>query len=149
MTHSQTAISEQLITTFFPKQFLVAIQLTPDASETVSPSTQAPAIAPNPQLAHKLRVAREKLQTVDGPQVLKVLAYLRVSCNLMRQMQETPLQSSQDSTLSYSELVKALVAHDRNWWTHCTINSTGCLRSSDEIVDHLLSTIEEFHKIYR
>lgn len=146
MTRQQTVISEQLITTFFPKQFLAAIQPTPDTSETVSPST--PEIASNSQLKHQLRIAREKLQMADGPQVLKVLAYLRISCNLMRQMQETLLQSSQDSMLSYSELVEALLAHDRNWWAYCTINSTACLRSSDTVVDQLLRPIEEFHQIY-
>lgn len=166
MPHQQTVISEQLINTFFPKQFLATIQSTPDTSEAVSSPTPAstpdtseavfsptPAstIVPHTKLAQKLRTAREKLQLADGPQVLKVLAYLRISCNLMRQMQSTPLQmsSAQDLTLIYSELVKALLAHDRHWWTHCTINSTGCLRSPDAVVDHLLSTIEEFHQIYR
>ncbi len=148
MPHQQTVISEQLITTFFPKQFLASIQSIPDAQETIASSVSAP-VVPHPKLAQKLQVAREKLQQADGPQVLKVMAYLRISCNIMRQMPGLSLQNSaEDATLSYSELVKALVAHDRNWWTHCTINSTGCLRSPDAVVDHLLSTIEEFHKVY-
>lgn len=148
MTHQQTVISEQLIATFFPKQFLAAIQLTPDPSETVSPATHASAIASDLQLAPKLRLAREKLQMTDGPQILKVLAYLRISCNLMRQMPGTPQTISAQDPISYSELVKALVAYDRDWWTSCTINSTGCLRSPDAVVDRLLSTIEEFHQMY-
>lgn len=148
MTHQQTVISEQLITTFFPKQFLAAIQLNPDTSEAVSPSTPAPAIALDLQLTPKLRIAREKLQMADGPQILKILAYLRISCNLMRQMAGTPQTASAQDSMSYSELVKALVAYDRAWWTGCTINSTGCLRSPDAVVDGLLSTIEEFHQIY-
>jgi hypothetical protein len=150
MTRQQTVISEQLITTFFPKQFLATIQPIPDIAEPIAPSVSTP-VVPQGTLAQKLQIAREKLQQADGPQVLKVMAYLRISCNIIRQISETSLQTSfaPDKTRSYSELVKALVAHDRNWWAHCTINSTGCLRSSDPIVDCLLSTIEEFHQIYR
>ncbi len=151
MPHQQTVISEQLVNIFFPKQFLAAIQSTPDTSEAISPSTPAPSIVPHPKLAQKLQAAREKLQQPDGPQILKILAYLRISCNLMQKMQPASLQpaSAQDSPLTYLELVKVLVAHDRYWWTYCSINVTGCLRSTDAAIDRRLSPIEEFHQLYR
>jgi hypothetical protein len=148
MTGQQSVISEKLITTFFPKQFLASIQVAPTAPEAFS-IAPAPVIC-HPTLANKLKIARAKLQPAHTPQMLKYLAYLRISCNLMQQMQGASLQSSspQDSSPSYSQLVEALVAHDRNWWTHCTVSSIGCLRSSDTVVDHLFSTIEEFHQIW-
>jgi hypothetical protein len=149
MTRQPTLISEQLITTFFPKQFLASIQTVPNTTEGLS--TAPATLISHPTLARKLKVARAKLQPSDGPQMLKMLAYLRISCNLMQQMQGAPLQpsSTQDSTPSYAGLVEALVDHDRNWWTHCTISSTGCLRSSDTTIDQLLGIIEEFHQIYQ
>jgi hypothetical protein len=148
MAHQQTVISEHLITTFFPKQFLTSLQLVPEAAGTVS--SLAPSVTSHPKLVRKLQVARAKLHPTDGPQLLKYLAYLRISCNLMQQMQGTsvPTRADQDLTPPYSRLVEALTFHDRDWWTHCTVSSIGCLRSSDAVVDQLLSAIEQFHQLY-
>jgi hypothetical protein len=141
-------ISDQLIATFFPKQFVASLQLVPEAPAAFSPAPTT--VISHPQLVRKLQVARAKLQQADAPQMLKALSYLRISCNLMQKMQGAPLQSSvaTDANLPYAKLVEALVAHDRTWWNHCTISTTGCLRSSDAVIDQLFSTIEEFHQVY-
>jgi hypothetical protein len=83
----------------------------------------------------KLQAAQQKLNAVDVPFELRVVAYLRLSCSMLRPM-----------GISYTGLLQALSQHNREWLTTCKITKRGMLKSSDRIINELLKPIKELHQ---
>ncbi len=83
----------------------------------------------------KLQSARQKLQASEVPFFLRAVSFLRLSCSVMR------------THNPYSELLKALVAHDPQWWTKCHITTHGDLGSTDLAISKLLQPINALHRV--
>jgi hypothetical protein len=72
----------------------------------------------------KLQAAQQKLNAVDVPFELRVVAYLRLSCSVLKPM-----------GMSYTGLLQALSQHNREWLKTCQITKSGMLKSSDRIIN--------------
>ncbi|HEY9619814.1 MAG TPA: hypothetical protein V6C78_05565 [Crinalium sp.] len=83
----------------------------------------------------KLQFARKKLLLTEIPFQLRVVSYLRISCSV-----------AQKEDLRYSNLMRALISHDVDWWKTCRINMAGGLTSSDPTINALLHPIEALYQ---
>jgi hypothetical protein len=101
----------------------------------------------NPPLSQRdlnqLQVARQKLQSSDSPDLLKKVAYLRISCSVIEKLQ--PHLPGERAGLSYyTWLMQALAACDPQWWQTCQVNDRGHLTSSNLKIEQLLRPIKSF-----
>lgn len=83
----------------------------------------------------KLHAAQQKLNATDVPFELRVVAYLRLSCSVLK-----------PTGMSYTGLLQALSHHNREWLNTCQITKTGVLKSSDRMINELLKPIKELHQ---
>lgn len=82
-----------------------------------------------------LTVAREKLQAMDTPLLLRVSYYLRVSCLAL-----------DSNHLRYSSLMKSLYQQNSAWLETCLVTPQGYLQSSDRAINQLLWPITALHQ---
>jgi hypothetical protein len=82
-----------------------------------------------------LQAAQQKLNAANVPFELRVVAYLRLSCSVLK-----------PTGISYTGLLQALSHHNREWLNTCKITKTGVLKSSDRMIDELLKPIKVLHQ---
>jgi hypothetical protein len=80
-----------------------------------------------------LESARQKLLRNDVPPLLRVTAFLRISCLAV------------DEPGAYAKLMQQLCSHQA-WWTTCTASSDGTLKSSNPEINLLLASINRLHQ---
>jgi hypothetical protein len=83
---------------------------------------------------YRLQIARQKLQAIGVPFLLRAVAFLRISCSVMPEKN------------AYSQLMKALFEHAPLWWTQCQITAHGDLRSTDRKINQYLQPIKALHR---
>jgi hypothetical protein len=88
--------------------------------------------SPRPQ-ERLLQSARQKLLAPHVPPLLRITAFLRLSCLAL----EVPG--------AYSQLMQALSNHDPEWQHTCDILPAGTLKSTDPQVQHHLAAILRLH----
>lgn len=90
-----------------------------------------------------LAVAREGLLSLDKPQLLRVVYYLRISCAVMR----SSSSAAGIPRVSFTRLLQLLYAHDSQWWKHCQATADGQLTSDDAVIDQLLLPVNALHHL--
>lgn len=80
-----------------------------------------------------LEAARQKLLASHVSPLLRMTAFLRISCAAL------------EEAGAYSQLMQALFQHDREWWKTCEITPEGILSSSDPEIQWLLEKVLKLH----
>lgn len=80
-----------------------------------------------------LYTARQKLLAADVPFLLRVTAFLRLSC-LALGYPET-----------YPRLMQGLCDHNPEWWHTCDVTATGVLESADPEIQQRLAIVLQAH----
>ncbi|MGA7933250.1 MAG: hypothetical protein WCA35_06860 [Kovacikia sp.] len=73
-----------------------------------------------------LAAAQQKLLATDGPMMLRMVSFLRISCSLLEEKG------------AYSSLMKQLFQCDAQWWASCVITSDGLVKSNNPDIQNLL-----------
>lgn len=85
------------------------------------------------QTQQRLAAARQKLLAPHVPALLRMTAFLRLSCTAL------------DTPGAYPQLMQALAQHDKEWWKACTVSPDGVLSSSDPEIYWLLEPVLQLH----
>lgn len=88
-----------------------------------------------PPTSLPLNIARQKLLAGDVPMQLRAVAYIRLSCAAL-----------ESKGFMYASLMRVLFTYNPGWWKTCGVTTTGILRSSDPLLNELLSPITELHR---
>lgn len=80
-----------------------------------------------------LESARQKLLITDLPQLLRVTAFIRLSCLTL------------DEPGAYSKLMQQLSCY-KEWWMTCEVTATGTLKSENPKINLLLEPINLLHQ---
>jgi len=80
-----------------------------------------------------LESARQKLLAPHVSPLLRMTAFLRISCAAL------------EEPGAYSQLMQALFQHDREWWKTCEVTPEGMLSSSDPEIQWLLERVLKLH----
>jgi hypothetical protein len=80
-----------------------------------------------------LESARQKLVTADIPQMLRITAFLRISCLTL------------DEPGAYFNLMQKLCSH-KEWWMTCKVTAAETLTSSNPEINLLLEPINLLHQ---
>lgn len=89
--------------------------------------------APSNQAPQLLELAKQKLLAPNVPMVMRITAFLRLSCLALGEAG------------CYSQLMQTLFNHNPEWWKTCEVTSDGLLISSDLEVQKLLSVVLQLH----
>ncbi len=81
-----------------------------------------------------LAFARHRLLATDLPQILRVTAFLRLSCSVL------------DDPEAYSHLLEQLAAYP-GWWLTCSVTPATTLTSSDPAIADLFAPINHLHQL--
>jgi len=90
-------------------------------------------LAPTDRTQQLLKSAQQKLVMADVPPLLRMTAFLRLSCLAL------------NDSIAYSVLLQKLCCH-QNWWLTCEVTSAGTLHSSNAEVNLLLAPINRLHE---
>ncbi len=91
-------------------------------------------IAPQSQpTQQRLAAARQKLSAPHVPALLRITAFLRLSCTAL------------DTPGTYPQLLQALAQYDKDWWQACEISPDGLLCSADPEISWLLAPVLQLH----
>lgn len=80
-----------------------------------------------------LAFARHRLLATDLPHILRVTAFLRLTC------------STTNDPDAYAQLLEQLAAHP-GWWLTCAVTPANTLTSSDPAIAHLFTPINQLHE---
>jgi hypothetical protein len=80
-----------------------------------------------------LESARKKLLSPYAPVLLRIVGFVRLSCNTL------------DKPGAYSQLMQALSEHNKEWWKACEILPDGMLFFSDPAIHALLEPVLQLH----
>ena len=81
----------------------------------------------------RLAAARQKLIAPHVPALLRITAFLRLSCATL------------DTPGAYPQLMQALAQYNKEWWTACDISPDGMLYSLDPEIYWLLEPVLQLH----
>ena len=88
--------------------------------------------APSDRTQDLLTAARQKLVTPDLPQVLRMSAFLRLTCLTL------------EESGAYTQLMQQLFEYPQ-WWLTCKVTPVGTLHSSNPNINRLLEPINHLH----
>jgi hypothetical protein len=80
-----------------------------------------------------LQIARQKLLASHVSPILRITAFLRLSCLAL------------EGSGNYSQLMRSLFDYDPDWWRTCDITPTGELISTDVEVQQRLALVLRLH----
>ncbi|MDX2228092.1 MAG: hypothetical protein NW220_00550 [Leptolyngbyaceae cyanobacterium bins.349] len=90
-------------------------------------------LAPTDRTQRLLESAKQKLVMANVPPLLRMTAFLRLSCLAL------------NGSITYSILLQKLCRH-QNWWMTCNVTPEGTLKSSNAEINLLLAPINWLHE---
>ena len=103
---------------------------TTPALSLVAPLNATPLASPQARL---LCAAQAKLLDEQVPQLIRLTAFLRLSCAAL------------DTPGAYAQLQRALYQSNPQWMNTCEVSNTGRLHSTDLAIQALLTPILQLH----
>lgn len=95
-----------------------------------------------------LAYARAKLLNKSIPMQLRAVSYLRISCYSWQKLQNLgvglPIETA---NIQFSFLLNLLTKYDPCWWDKCTVSNQGILRSENNVIQDLLESSAQLHRI--
>lgn len=88
---------------------------------------------PSKQTQQLLASARQKLLAPHVPALLRITAFLRLSCAAL------------GTDGAYPQLMQALFRYDKEWWKACEVSPDGVLCSSDPEIYWLLEPVLQLY----
>ncbi|PSB34133.1 hypothetical protein [Stenomitos frigidus] len=101
--------------------------------QLITPLKTAAQSTPSKQAQPRLEAARQKLLAPHVPPLLRMTAFLRLSCSTL------------EAPGAYSQLMQALFSHHPTWWQTCEVTAAGALQSSDPEIQLLLAVVSQLH----